>query len=163
MAKRPLEPVTYWRRRTVSLLSEIKACRLFVYWRNFKQYDFFYGMGLNITTIILQKLTSCNQPLIGGRFRNIYFEKLKQWKNMTRCWTQLDIITLVRHKKARFDSKMHGSTEKSPVRQKNARFDRKMPSPECISWHCHYQTSPTPPPLRNIFFQFFSHIFFNNQ
>ena len=44
-----------------------------------------------------------------------------------------DIITLVRQKKARFDSKMHGSTEKSPVRQKNARFDRKMPSPECIS------------------------------
>ena len=91
MAKRPLEPVTYWRRRTVSLLSEIKACRLFVHWRNLKQYDFFYGMGFNITTIILEKLTSCDQPLIGGRFRNIYFEKIKQWKNMTRCWTQLDI------------------------------------------------------------------------
>ena len=68
------------------------------------------------------------------------------------------IITLVRHKKARFDSKMHGSTEKSPVRQKNARFDRKMPSPECISWHCHYQTSP-PPSSEKYFFPFFSHIF----
>ena len=56
------------------------------------------------------------------------------------------IITLVRHKKARFDSKMHGSTQKSPVRHKNARFDTKMPSPACISWHCHYQTSPPPLP-----------------
>ena len=70
------------------------------------------------------------------------------------------IITLVRQKKARFDSKMHGSTEKSPVRQKNARFDRKMPSPECISWHCHYQTSPPPPLLWEIFFSNFFPIFF---
>ena len=45
------------------------------------------------------------------------------------------IITLVRHKKARFDSKMHGSTQKS-------RFDTKMPSPACISWHCHYHPTP---------------------
>ena len=52
------------------------------------------------------------------------------------------IITLVRHKKARFESKMHGSTQKSPVRHKNARFDTKMPSPACTSWRCHYQTSP---------------------
>ena len=43
------------------------------------------------------------------------------------------IITLVRHKKARFDSKMHGSTQKSPVRHKNAWFDTKMPSPACTS------------------------------
>ena len=62
------------------------------------------------------------------------------------------IITLVRHKKARFDSKMHGATQKSPVRHKNARFDTKMPSPTCTSWHCHYQTSP----LRwEIFFSIF--------
>ena len=54
------------------------------------------------------------------------------------------IITLVRHKKARFDSKMHGSTQKSPVRHKNARFDTKMPYPACTSGHCHYQTSPRP-------------------
>ena len=33
---------------------------------------------------------------------------------------QLKIITLVRHKKAWFDSKMHGSTQKCPVRHKNA-------------------------------------------
>ena len=38
------------------------------------------------------------------------------------------IITLVRHKKARFDSKMHGSTQKSPVRHKKAWSDTKMPS-----------------------------------
>ena len=37
------------------------------------------------------------------------------------------IITLVRHKKARFDSEMHGSTQKSPVRHINARFDTKCP------------------------------------
>ena len=71
------------------------------------------------------------------------------------CKKIYSIITLVRQKKARFDSKMHGSREKSPVRQKNARFDRKMPSPECISWHCHYQTSPPPPSSEKYFFPIF--------
>ena len=45
-------------------------------------------------------------------------------KNYKPLWC---IITLVRHKKARFDSKMHGSTQKSPVRQQNAWFDTKKP------------------------------------
>ena len=73
------------------------------------------------------------------------------------------IITLVRHKKARFDSKMHGSTLKSPVQHKNARFDTKMPSPACISWHCHYQTPPPPPHVRNIFFPIlFQYFVFKN-
>ena len=66
------------------------------------------------------------------------------WLACIEVLTQLMvyIITLVRHKKARFDTKMHGSTQKSPVRHKNARFDTKMPFPACISWPCHYQTSP---------------------
>ena len=51
------------------------------------------------------------------------------------------IITLVRHKTARFDTKMPGSTPKGTVRHKNAQFDTKMPYPACIIWHCHYQTS----------------------
>ena len=37
------------------------------------------------------------------------------------------------------------------VRNKNALFDRKMPNPAFISYHCHYQTSPTLP-MRNVFF-----------
>ena len=53
-----------------------------------------------------------------------------------------NIITLVWHKKARFDSKMHGSTQKCPVWHKYTRFDTKMPSPACTSWHYHYQISP---------------------
>ena len=73
------------------------------------------------------------------------------------------IITLVRHKKARFDSKMHGSTQQCPVRHKNARLDTKMPSPACTSWHCHYQTSP-PPLLWKIFFPIlFQYFVLNNQ
>ena len=68
------------------------------------------------------------------------------------------IITLVRQKKspvrqqnAWFDRKKPRSTEKCPVRQKNA-----LP-------RMHQLTLPLsnilpPPPLRNIFFQFFSHI-----
>ena len=86
------------------------------------------------------------------------------WTNNTLAARSLSpIITLVRQKKARFYSKMHGSTEKSPVRQKNARFDRKMPSPECISWHCHYQTSPPPPSSEKYFFPIFFPYFFKNQ
>ena len=60
------------------------------------------------------------------------------------------IITLVRHKKDRFDSKMHGSTQKYPV-------DTKMPSLACNSWHCHYRTSPLI--LWEIFFSNFVQIF----
>ena len=60
-------------------------------------------------------------------------------------------------KKTRFDSKMHDSTQKSPVRHKNARFDTKMPSPACISWYCHYQTSR--PLVWEIFFPSFNPIF----
>ena len=74
-------------------------------------------------------------------------------------WRMGSIITLVRHKKARFESKMHGSTWKSPVRRKNARFDTKMPSPPCINWHCHYETSPTLQ-WEILFFQFCSNILF---
>ena len=59
-------------------------------------------------------------------------------------WRISRIITLIRHKKARFDSKTHGSTQKSPVRHKNARFDTKMPSPAFTSGHCHYQTLSHP-------------------
>ena len=44
------------------------------------------------------------------------------------------VITLVRHKKARFDTKKPGLIQKCPIRHK-------MPYPTCISWHCHYQTS----------------------
>ena len=70
-------------------------------------------------------------------------------------------IMLVRLKKARFDSKMHGSTQKSPVRHKDARFDTKMPSPARPSWYCHHQPPPPPPtPVRNNFFQFYSNILF---
>ena len=63
-------------------------------------------------------------------------------------------------------------TEKSPVRQQNAwfdrkkaRFDRKMPGstekcpPQNASVDIAIIKHPPPPPLRNIFFQFFSHIF----
>ena len=39
----------------------------------------------------------------------------------------LAIITLVQQQKARFDSKIHGSPQKSPVRHKNAWFDTKCP------------------------------------
>ena len=74
-----------------------------------------------------------------------------------------EIITLVRHKKARFDSKMHGSTQKSPVRHKNARFDTKMPSPACTSWHCHYQTSPRPSCEKYFFLILFQDFVFKNQ
>ena len=62
------------------------------------------------------------------------------------------IITLVRHKKARFDSMMHGSTQKSLVWRKNARFNTKMPSQACITSHCHYHPSPTP--LWDLFFKY---------
>ena len=59
---------------------------------------------------------------------------------------------------------MHGSTQKSPVRHKNARFDTKMPSPACTSCHCNYDTPPPPPPphtlLWEIFFSKFIPIFF---
>ena len=72
----------------------------------------------------------------------------------------ISIITLVRHKKARFDSKMHGSTPKSLVRHKNARFDTKMPSPACTSWHCHDQT---PTPVRIFFPILFQFFVFRNQ
>ena len=72
------------------------------------------------------------------------------------CATSL-IITLVWYKKARFDSKMHGSTQKSPVWHKNARFDTKMPFPACASWHCHCQTSPS---CEKYFFQFYTNILF---
>ena len=60
--------------------------------------------------------------------------------------------------KARFDSKMHGSTQKSLVRHKNARFDTKMPSLACISWHCHYQTHTPQLPWEIFFIQFYSNI-----
>ena len=69
------------------------------------------------------------------------------------------IITLVRHKKARFDSKMHGSTQKSPVRQKKCPVRHKNALPSM-----HQLTLPLsniPPPVRNIFFQFYSN--FKNQ
>ena len=62
------------------------------------------------------------------------------------------IITLVRHKKAQFDSNMLGSTQICPVRHKNA------PTPACISWYNHYQTSH--PSFENFFFQFYSNILF---
>ena len=58
-------------------------------------------------------------------------------------WVGLSlIITLVQHKKSPvrqqntwFDTKKPGSTQKCPVWHK-------MPSPACVSWHCHYQTHP---------------------
>ena len=55
-------------------------------------------------------------------------------------------ITLVRHKKARFDSKMHGSTQKSPVRHNNA-----LPSMHQLTLPL---STPPPPPVRNIFSNF---------
>ena len=52
------------------------------------------------------------------------------------------------------------STQKSPVGHKNARLDTKMPSPACISWQCHYQTSPL---LWDIFFPIsFQYFVFKN-
>ena len=74
------------------------------------------------------------------------------------CSVYHNYNTCSTHKIARFDSKMYGSTQKSPVQHKNARFDTKMPSPACISWHCRYQT---PPFMCEIFcFQFYSNILF---
>ena len=91
----------------------------------------------------------------------------KSWPDY--CWP-IWIITLVRHKKARFDSKMHGSTQKSPVRHKNARFDTKMPgsTQKCPpqlspSWHCHYQTSPRPSCEKYFFPILFQYFVFKNQ
>ena len=49
---------------------------------------------------------------------------------------------------------MQDSTQKIPVRHKNARFDTKMPYPACISWHSHYQTSPPPPFSLKLFSNF---------
>ena len=43
--------------------------------------------------------------------------------------TMYRIIILVRHKKARFDNKMDGSTQKGPVRHKNARTQK------CLTQH----------------------------
>ena len=57
---------------------------------------------------------------------------------------------MVRHKKARFDTK-------------NARFDTKMPSPACTSWHCHYQTSPLPSCGKYFFSILFQYFVFKNQ
>ena len=45
----------------------------------------------------------------------------------------------------RLTQKKSSLTQKCPVRHKNARFDTKMTypgNPTCISCHCHYQTSP---------------------
>ena len=58
----------------------------------------------------------------------------------------------VRQQNAWFDRKMPGSTEKCPVRQKNA-------LPRMHQLTLPLSNIPPPPPLRNIFFQFFSHIF----
>ena len=55
------------------------------------------------------------------------------------------IITLVRQKKARFDRKMPGSTEKCPPQHASVDI--------AIIKH-----TPPPPPVRNIFFQFYSDI-----
>ena len=73
----------------------------------------------------------------------------------------LEIITLFLHKKARFDSKMHGSTQK-------ARFDTKMPgsTQKCPPQHASLDIAiikhpppPPPPPMWEIFFSDFIPIF----
>ena len=58
----------------------------------------------------------------------------------------------VRQQNAWFDRKKPGSTEKCPIRQKNA-------LPRMHQLTLPLSNIPPPPPLRNIFFQFFSHIF----
>ena len=55
---------------------------------------------------------------------------------------------------------MHGATPKYMIGRKNARFDAKMPFPACISWHCHYQTPPSPLLKKN--FQIYTDILFLN-
>ena len=67
------------------------------------------------------------------------------------------------HYNAGFDSKMHGSTQKITVRHKNARFDTKMAFPACTSWHCHYQTSPLPSRGKYFFPILFQYFVFKNQ
>ena len=52
----------------------------------------------------------------------------------------------VRQQNASFETEVPGSTQKCPVRH------TKMPSPACISWHCHHQTPPLPPLLWWTFF-----------
>ena len=63
------------------------------------------------------------------------------------------ILTLVQHKKSRFDNKMHGSTQKSPVRNKMPGFRHINAIPSM-----HQLTLPlsntVPPPVRNIFSNF---------
>ena len=87
-----------------------------------------------------------------------YWADMLKYIAIRACWNTYYNTRLTQ--KARFDSKMHGSAQKSPVRHKNARFDTKMRSPACISWHCHYQTSPTPLLWEMFFFQFHSNILF---
>ena len=89
--------------------------------------------------------------------------KLQAHSSTYRIMDNWEIITLIRHKKARFDSKMHGSTQKSPVRHKNAQYDTKMPSPACTSGHCHYQTSPRPFCEKYFFPILFQYFFVMNQ
>ena len=51
-------------------------------------------------------------------------------------------VTLVRHKKPGSTQKCLVRHKNTMVRHKNARLDTKMLYPACISFHCHYQTSP---------------------
>ena len=83
-----------------------------------------------------------------------------------------DLTVILQQQKILFDNYNTRPTEKSPVRQQNAWFDRKKPGstekcpvrqknalPRMHQLTLPLSNIPPPPPLRNIFFQFFSHIF----